>query len=394
MKIYNPLCIATAFIILLLQSLVLHGMDTSQPPTKTKGTPVKKTQTLKKEIEEEVPVPILPPDARPPLTSVKAELNPGFFFRTSDYKEMNGVYAKKAMYYSIDLFEKIDFMNAFIIKQTSREQYLGAVFFGVWRFPKDKKSTEENIDIIEVPLREVKDNEMFYKNQDQKVRPYPRLLWETGKGQERTEKDTIGESTLFYKILPCKGKHTEERFKMFIKDEGNKKALWKYFLQASEAVPLKNRKLDLVGFKFYSSLDSCDECFEKIYKLQANPEKVLMKLLPPEFLAQRRIPFQVLFNANSFYHPGQSGPAGASLYFYPRKIQPLISLGRYNGTTESYNCSALNRSVINEEAIDHQDEIKFIENQQLNYILFKIGDGAGEDITLKVSMHPCSTCYR
>ena len=70
-----------------------------------------------------------------------------------------------------------------------------------------------------------------------------------------------------YSYTPCSCKHTETVFIEYVKLK--QKALWNYFMHASETCKSKeNAKLDLMGFKLISSNDACDSCYNDLYELQ------------------------------------------------------------------------------------------------------------------------------
>lgn len=323
-------------------------------------------------------------DNRPPLTLIKEEIKPGFFYRTSDYKEATAVYAKQVLYYDEDLFNDTQHMQSFVDNKGTDDQYLGVVFFGVWSYPNEdlelNKNLKEIIEAIEVPIRKVKNDQMFHKNDENKLRYHSRVIWKTGyQGRD------IQEESHHYNIMPCRGAHTEVKFKMFIADSKNKKALWEYFFhESNNQIKHQNKKLDLVGFKFYSTNDACDVCFDELLQMQSNPDEILEDFLPKNVQENRRIPFQILFHSKIFYHPKNDyeDESGSSLFFYPKEIKPLIRLYGYNSERGSYACRAISNGTTTEEEIYHQETVTFRENQQLNYIFLKRNQGESRKVTL------------
>lgn len=74
--------------------------------------------------------------------------------------------------------------------------------------------------------------------------------------------------------------------------------------------------------------------------------------------------------------------SGSSLYFYPKEITPLIRLYGYNKERGSYSCRAISNGTTTEDEVCHQEESKFAENQQLNFIFLKRNQGQARKVTL------------
>jgi hypothetical protein len=327
-----------------------------------------------------------PLDTRPPLASIPSKIEPGFFYRVFDDEEgqlqIRGVYAKKANYYNQELFSNTQDMKSFVFTQDTSvyKNFLGVVFFGIWSFQEEDKENK-TIEMVEIPVRKVNENAMFYKTDAEQYKYYPRIIWRTGGGPEETK----SESARRYSVVPCKSRHTEPVFSEFIRHTNNQTALWNYFLKKSSAVQAEQKKLDVIGFKFYSSLDSCDGCFEALFDLHTNYETALSSLPPSQFQPETRMPFLTLFHAKSFYHLQYDKVFGSSLYFYPINIKPLIRLSKKEDGVDSHNCYVHDTQAaggINTDVVNHFENIKFKEMQKAQFIILKIDDAQEIKVTL------------
>ena len=315
-------------------------------------------------------------DSSSKLRLVSHNPTEGTFFRTLDEAEtVSGVYQKDAKYYDISLFSKtgktsgITKTKIFGLDRTTVKNYLGAVFFGIWSF---SGTTGENIEEIEIPVRYAENGVMFTSEGTLSYKP--RIIWKTGHVAQPSETDTNGYR---YKYVPCNGIHTETDFIKYVKL--HQKALWNYFIHASLKVTAADKKLDVIGFKFFSSNDACDGCYESLYELQMKHNEQLSELSLVG--SERSIPFVITFEASTFYHPHNDKIFGSSLFFYPRVIKPLIRLHKEN--TAGYDCYTRSFGAINEEEIEHNNQLELEEFDQPTFILIRVNDGA--NIRVKLS---------
>jgi hypothetical protein len=320
-----------------------------------------------------------------PLEGIDPVIQDGYFYRTFDKGDtFQGVYTKSVTYYTHELFKDTVFMRDEVFKKDTSvyKNYFGVVFFGIWSFPEEGK---EYIELVEVPVRKVVNDKMEAK------KSHPRLIWRTQCGSPIQE-DVLGRK---YEVVPCNGfgnKHTEDSFLNFIKDPKNQQALWQYFLEKSKGITNEQRKLDVLGFKCYSTNDACDECHENLVQLQHNHTTMLPHLPPegiPTVTGNRNLPFLILFDSNTFYKPGNisyqkelSDIFGSSLHFYPKNIRPLLRLmkGIQGG---EYECIGRAKGSKNDDEIQHQDTIRFEELQQLNFICIRVNSGEKVKVSLQ-----------
>lgn len=318
-------------------------------------------------------------DSSPKLKLVSYNPSEGTFFRTLDEAEtISGVYQKDAQYYDSSLFAKTGKASGktkakiFGLDRTNVKNYLGAVFFGIWSFTG---TTGEKIEEIEIPVRYVENGMMFTISESEGTRSYkPRMIWKTGHGAQASETDANDGHR--YKYVPCNGIHTETYFIKYVKL--HQKALWNHFIDASLKITATDKKLDMVGFKLFSSNDACDGCYQSLYELQMNHAEQLSEL--PSMVGDRPIPFAITFEASTFYHPHNDKIFGSSLFFYPRIIKPLIRLHRENSA--GYDCYTQSFGAISEEDIEHNDLFELKEFDQPTFILIKINDGANVRVKL------------
>ena len=194
-----------------------------------------------------------------------------------------------------------------------------------------------------------------------------------------------------YKLLPCKGSHTEAVFIQYVKSA--QKVLWAYFMEESSSVTATDKKLDMIGFKLFSSNDACDECYESLHKLQMECREELKDF---QFISgkdasdkDRPVPFLITFEASTFYHPERTNfygsqkanTYGSSLFFYPKAIKPLIRLSKESST--GYDCCASPSGARGEEDIEHSPELALKEFNQPTFILIRVNDGKKVKIKLK-----------
>lgn len=160
--------------------------------------------------------------------------------------------------------------------------------------------------------------------------------------------------------------HTEDHFIKSFKYEVNQELFWKYFIKQSQkkSVNVNEDKLKLLGFKFYSTKDACDDCFKELYDLQNNPSQILDDLLP-EDVRKEKIPFQILFHAKKFYYPGANNFGGTTLYYKTCSSTQLSQVT--NITSNDYENQLLK--------ISHQEAIHIPENKQDGVIVIKINEG-------------------
>lgn len=308
------------------------------------------------------------------------EIKDGVFYRHNGDQlnlSITAVYSKEVNYRDINLSESEEY-TTLVSKIEGRgdaKNILNVIFFGVWtgKYEQQGKIIKEKI-YIEVPLRELRDGSMYPNERTQNCRPF----WKTGHG----EKVKIKEDGKKLVILPCKGKHTEDEFLEFIKQTNTQEALWKYFLTVSnsdETIKLitTKKKLGLIGFKFYSSNDACDECYKKILNLQINYKTELRKLIPQGFekTQGQEIAFLNLFFANRFYHPQNDKQYGSSLFFYPVIIKSLRKLsGNQGNYFDSYETQKAKKG---EEEVNHLDKIIIKKLKQPRFIIIQINKGVG-----------------
>lgn len=316
----------------------------------------------------------------------------GTFFRTFDYGDtVGGSYSQGAKYYDSDLFSEVGKESAhtktkiFSLDRSSVKNYLGAIFFGIWSYT-NTAGDGETIKQIEVPVREVVGGKMFTTEGGKKYKP--RIIWKTGHIDEPLQADADGKK---YKLLPCKGSHTEAVFIQYVKSA--QKVLWAYFMEESSSVTAADKKLDMIGFKLFSSNDACDECYESLHKLQMECREELKDF---QFISgkdasdkDRPVPFLITFEASTFYHPERTNfygsqkanTYGSSLFFYPKVIKPLIRLSKESST--GYDCYASPSGARGEEDIEHSPELALKEFNQPTFILIRVNDGKEVKVKLK-----------
>lgn len=303
-------------------------------------------------------------------------VSPGVFFRTfDDGKTVDGTYRKRACYYNSSLFADGEESAAtktkiFGLDRSTVKNYLGVVFFGIWSYG----ATNQKIHQVEVPVREVKNGAMF-SDTDGKLKP--RIIWKTGYEEQDPDSEDDGKK---YTYKPCKGRHTEGVFIDYVKSY--QKALWKYFLYASQSTAQKqNAKLDMMGFKFVSSNDACDSCYQSLHELQMEHREQLSDLVP--ISGGKPVSFVITVEASTFYHPQNDKHYGSSLFFYPARIKPLLRLGRAN--EEGHECCVVTTGAIDdEEDVKHDEGLLSLEEfDQPRFIFIKIDDG--KQVKVKLS---------
>lgn len=317
----------------------------------------------------------------------------GTFFRTFDCGDtVGGSYSKGAKYYDSDLFSgggkesPHTKTKIFGLDRTAVKNYLGAIFFGIWSYT-NTAGDGETIKQIEVPVRRVGNGKMFtstgYKS---------RIIWKTqrDKIEDEIEEDADG-SKRAYTYVNCDGRHTEKVFLDYIKL--NQKALWDYFMHQSSSITAEDKKLDIIGFKLFSSNDACDSCYESLRQLQIECREELkdFKFISGKDTSgrDRPVPFVITFEASTFYHPElvnfsgdqKANIFGSSLFFYPKVIKPLIRLDKESGT--GYDCYASSSGARGEEDIEHSPELALNEFHQPTFILIRINNGKEVKVKLK-----------
>ena len=314
-----------------------------------------------------------------PPTPIPQKLTPGFFYRQSPADlgaDVEGVYAKSADYYSESLFADVPgSIKTHVFSQTITDtvkNWMGVVFFGVWSYPEED---DESVKKVQIPVRTLNaSNHMTYLS-DGKRKLGDRCIWKTGHGEKETK--TIEEKRFTH--IPSKGDHTEEKFIEYITQKKTQEALWEYFLYQTEKdqVPV-DRKLDCVGFTFYSTNDACDSCLKKLLTFK---NAGLSHFLPADVsVVSLPLPFFITYESKIPYnasHPYETSFADATVFrgsilFIPRpRLFRLTGAGKDDdgGFRKSHP-----KEYTAEESIEHQ-EIKFKEKQNPTYLILRIKDG-------------------
>lgn len=284
-------------------------------------------------------------------------VKPDCFYRNLQ-DNVTAIYANQVLFNGkedIDLFKDSLFIKPFIWNREGQFQYLGVVFFGIWR-----DVSQNTFQLIEVPIKNFWDTRNFKKENENPFEPLSINIWRTKNGPEELQKSGV----YTYEICPCMGKHTEPYFFNFVQYSSNLNTLWEYFKSESDQeIKANEKELRLVGFKFYSTFDACDECFKRLFDLQTNPETILSHLLPE----QKEVPFQILFHAKKFYNPGGNNAGGTTLYYKPcSSAQPLwVKSVCPNPNGYEDEC----------QKIHHEEAIQIPENKQHNFVIIKINEG-------------------